>query len=109
MILLGDKVEITGIEAEDQEFMNALINDPDIEHMTAGECFPVSMHDQTAWFAEHGGDRDPLRMAVRDKTSSNIIGMIYIDTINYKNQSCSTGIKLGGAHFTDAVKWLSKC
>ena len=36
MILLGDKVKITGIEAEDQGFMNELINDPDIEHMTAG-------------------------------------------------------------------------
>lgn len=99
MILLGNKVKITGIEAEDQGFMNELINDPDIEHMTVGECFPVSMHAQNTWFAAHGGDRDPLRLAIRNRTSSDILGMIYIDNINYKNQSCSTGIKLAGGTF----------
>ena len=64
--------------------------------MTAGECFPVSMHAQNIWFAAHGGDRDPLRLAIRDRMSSDILGMIYIDNINYKNQSCNTGIKLAG-------------
>lgn len=96
MILYGEKVKITGIEAADQPFLNELINDPAIEHMTAGECFPVSMSAQNAWFQAHGGDRDPLRLAVRDKTTDELLGMIYVDEIDNKNRKCSTGIKLGG-------------
>ena len=103
---------MTGLELEDQTFLNDLMNDPLIEHMTAGEYFPVSKYSQNSWFQKHGNSSDPCRLAIRDKESGVIAGMIYIDNIDGKNRRCQTGIKLaenfrGKGYATDAV--ISLC
>ena len=65
MIIYGLKIKLTGLELEDQLFLNDLMNDPLIEHMTAGECFPVSKYSQNSWFQKHGNSSDPCRLAKR--------------------------------------------
>ena len=113
MNIYGKQIVISGIEEADQPFLNSLINDPEIEHMTAGECFPVSLASQSAWFQAHKGDSDPRRFAIRKINNNEIVGMIYISQIDLKNQKCSTGIKIGGmyrgkGYALDAVKALLK-
>ena len=108
MIIYGDKVKLTGLELEDQQFLNDLINDPEIEHMTAGECSPVSRYSQNSWSQKHGNGSDPCRSTIREKESNSIVGLIYIDNIDGKNRRCQTGIKLatkyrGKGYATDAV------
>lgn len=98
MNIYGEKTVITGLEETDQPFLNSLINDPSIEHMTAGESFPVSLACQEAWFHAHKGDCDPRRFAIRKIDNNEIVGMIYISQIDLKNQKCGTGIKIGGGY-----------
>ena len=96
MNIYGKLTKITGLEQADQTFLNDLINDPEIEHMTAGGTFPISQTNQEAWFQAHKNDVDLLRFAIRRLSDSQIVGMIYISQVDFKNQKCSTGIKIGG-------------
>lgn len=111
MNIYGKLTKITGLEQADQTFLNDLINDPEIEHMTAGGTFPISQTNQEAWFQAHKNDVDPLRFAIRRLSDSQIVGMIYISQVDFKNQKCSTGIKIGGGYrgngyAYDAIKAL---
>lgn len=88
MIIYGLKIKLTGLGLEDKPFLNDFMNDPLIEHMTARECFPVSKYSQNSWFQKHGNSSDLCRLAMRDKESGIIVGMIYVDNIDGKNSKC---------------------
>lgn len=62
-----------------------MINDPDIEHMTLGSCFPVSLDLQKE-----------LRCMIEVKNEVTI-GMVIVNNIDWRNRTAVLGYKTKAA------------
>lgn len=90
MNLVGKKVTLRPIEAEDLEMLRELTNDPDFEKMIVGWSFPVSKKDQEEWFAKATNGLDRLRYTIVTE-EDGAVGMIGLKDIDWKNGT-ATGL-----------------
>lgn len=94
MILYGKSVKLTGIEETDQIVLNQLMNDPTAEKGIESSFWPVSMAQQEQWFHSSFGNTDCRRLAIRKLDNDDILGIVSVYKIDWKNRKFGTGIKL---------------
>lgn len=85
MIIDANSVILRAIEEKDLPLLQDMINDPNIEHMTGGYCFPVSSDRQKRWFINYDQQKD-LRCMIEIKGGATI-GMIMLTDIDWKNRT----------------------
>lgn len=86
MNLVGKKVVLRPVEAEDLEMLRELTNDPDFEKMIVGWSFPVSKKDQEEWFSNAKNGLSRLRYTI-ETAEDGAVGMIGLRDIDWKNGS----------------------
>lgn len=85
MIINANSVILRAIEEKDMNFLQEMINDPEIEQMTGGYSFPVSADRQKRWFDNYDQQKD-LRCMIEIKNGKTI-GMIMLTDIDWKNRT----------------------
>ena len=92
MILKGRFVTLRAIEERDLDMLRDLVNDPEIERAVCGWSFPVSSHQQRAWFEEISHDKGTLRLVI--DVDNEGVGFIGIRDFDWKNRTCFPMLKL---------------
>lgn len=92
MIIDAHNVILRAIEESDLPFLQRMINDPQIERMTVGGCFPVSADRQKRWFEQYDQQKE-LRVMIQIKNGATI-GMLTLSQIDWKNRTASWGSKI---------------
>lgn len=95
MIIDAHSVVLRAIEEKDLPFLQDMINDPDIEHMTLGGCFPVSRDRQRRWFESY--DQQKEFRCMIDVKNGATIGMVIVNEIDWKNRTAALGYKTKAA------------
>jgi RimJ/RimL family protein N-acetyltransferase len=115
MNILGKKVYLRAMEPEDMEAFRSMINDPDTEYMLGGWSYPVSTRQQMDWYENAIKGRNDLRWAVADIENNQLLGMVNLVDIDWKNGTAMHGIRLlqgeqyrGHGYGTDAVETLMR-
>lgn len=85
MIIDANSVILRAIEEKDLPLLQDMINDPNIEQMTGGYCFPVSFDRQKRWFENYDQQKE-LRCMIEIKGGATI-GMIMLTDIDWKNRT----------------------
>jgi RimJ/RimL family protein N-acetyltransferase len=112
MNIRGNKVLLRAIEKEDNEFLRAMINDPELEKNVVGWSFPTSKGAQEEWFNRQLSDRNNLRLII--EYDSKAVGLATLTDIDWKNRKATHGIKLFGEDIkgkgigTDTVRAIMK-
>lgn len=91
MYIKGRIVTIRGIEKEDLPLLKDLMNSVDVENMTVGHNFPISMYQEEQWFIN---EKSLNRRFIIETAKDGAIGMIILEEIDWRNRSCAIGIKL---------------
>lgn len=92
MFIDANSVILRAIEESDLPFLQDMINDPQIEYMTGGYCFPVSFDRQKRWFENYDQQKD-LRCMIEIKNGGTI-GMIMLTDIDWKNRTAQLHQKI---------------
>lgn len=92
MIIDCGNVILRAIEESDLPFLQRMINDPQIERMTVGDCFPVSADRQKRWFDQYDQQKE-LRVMIQIKNGATI-GMLILNQIDWKNRTACSGSKI---------------
>ncbi len=112
MNIIGEKIVLRALEAEDNAMLLDVINDPEIELMLGGRSFPVSQHGQNRWFESQVPTDTVLRCAISAKEAvDNALGTIILSDIDYVNGVAQVHIKLsssaqGKGYGKDAINTL---
>lgn len=88
------------MEPEDLEMLRETVNDPATEKMVEGWSFPLSRYEQMRWYERTVGDKENYRFIIEDRQTKEVLGMISLTNIDWKNREASKAIKLKN----DAVK-----
>lgn len=84
-------VLLRAIEYSDLPFLQEMINDPGIEKVTGGSCFPVSLDRQKRWFESYN-QQSELRCMIQIKEGP-VIGSITLTNIDWKNRTAELSQK----------------
>lgn len=107
MNIYGKKVYLRAMEPEDMEVFRSMTNDPQTERLLGGWSFPVSVQEQMLWYEKVVTDKQNLRFTIVVQETENVIGMLNLVNIDWKNGSAFQGIRLGKekgkGYGTDAV------
>lgn len=93
MIIKYLDVLLRAIEETDLELIREMINDPEIEKMTGGTSFPISMYQQKKWFESINNRSNELRLMIETKDKGTI-GLVALTDIDYKNGTAEFHAKL---------------
>ena len=94
MNIYGKKVYLRAMEPADMEVFRQMTNDPETERMLGGWSFPVSEKEQMQWYEKAIADKRNLRFTVVLQDSQEVIGMVNLVDIDWKNGSAFHGIRL---------------
>jgi RimJ/RimL family protein N-acetyltransferase len=86
-------ITLRAIEDSDLELILEMINDPEIEKMTGGGGFPVSMFQQKKWYETIQNKNDELRLMI-DTENHGTIGLAMLTGIDYKNGTAEFHAKI---------------
>ena len=85
MIIKNGTVLLRAIEEMDLPFLQKMLNDPEIEKLTGGGCFPVSLDRQKKWFESYDQQKE-LRCMIQI-INGTTIGCIMLTNIDWKNRT----------------------
>ena len=88
-----ENVLIRAIEAEDIPILFHMINDGQIESMTGGWSFPVSMEQQKQWYQSIQSEKNTLRCTI-DVNDLGVAGMVSFSDIDWKNRNTQIHVKI---------------
>lgn len=91
MIIDNGTIILRAIEERDLPFLQEMMNDPAIEKMTGGGCFPVSLDRQKRWFDSYN-QQEELRCMIQIK-NADTIGCIMLTNIDWKNRTAELSQK----------------
>lgn len=94
MNIIGKKIYIRALEPEDMELLRAMTNDPEIEKKIAGWSFPVARCQQLGWYDKVVNSENDKRMAIVYKDNDELLGMLNLVNIDWKNGTAYHGIRL---------------
>lgn len=112
MNLKGKKVLLRAIDKTDLEFLCTMQNDHDIEEMCGSWDYPLSMDRQYIWYDKLLNDDTQIRLIIECLETKEIIGTIYLSSIDWKNRCAFFGIKTisgstrGKGYGVDAIMTL---
>lgn len=111
MILLDDVLTLRAIEEGDAPILQAMINDPELEHSVVGWSGPVSLAEQKQWIAGLPGD-STIRYAIDN--GEGMVGTVAVSAVDWKNRTANLNIKLlraarGKGYATRAMKLVISC
>ena len=92
MLIDNGVVLLRAIEYDDLPFLQEMMNDPGIEIMTGGSCFPVSLDRQKRWFESYN-QQEELRCMIQIKNGA-AIGCIMLTNIDWKNRTAELSQKI---------------
>ena len=95
MNIYGKKVYLRAMELSDMEIYRKMTNDPNTERLLGGWSFPVSVKEQMAWYENAVVDKKNLRFTIVVQDTEEVIGMVNLVDIDWKNGSAFQGIRLG--------------
>ncbi len=114
MIIEYEDITLRAIEESDLELLREMINDPEIESMTCGYSYPVSVYQQRKWFESLANRSDELRLII-DTKEHGAIGTVMLTDIDWKNRTAESHWKIANridvrrkGYGTRAVKALIK-
>lgn len=113
MNIVGKKVTLRAIEAEDLPAIQQWSNDPEINYQLGGWHFPSSMKDQKQWFDSLNLKSNHQRFAI-DTPKDGLIGVANLVEINWKDRNAFHGLLLGNqeqrgqGYGTDTVMTIAK-
>lgn len=93
MNIIYKDITLRAIEESDLSLILEMINDPEIEQMTGGGGFPVSMYQQKKWYEAIQARKGELRLMI-DTDSHGTIGLVMLTNIDYKNGTAEFHAKL---------------
>lgn len=110
-MIKGKLVSIRPVEEADLTALKAVNDDPIVRGNVVGWGWPVSLDEQSAWFARQGSSESTQRWVVVDGEDA-VIGLTGLWDIDLHNRNALTALKLGGTHpdvrgrglGTDAIK-----
>lgn len=91
MIIDNGVVVLRAIEESDLPFLQEMMNDPGIEKLTGGSCFPVSFDRQKRWFESYDQQAE-LRCMIQIKGGATI-GCIMLTNIDWRNRTAELSQK----------------
>ena len=113
MIIQGDEIILRAIEAEDNELLLSLVNDPETEIMIGGYSWPISKTNQERWFEKQiDNTGNIMRCIIALKRNNQPIGTIILSDIDQKNGTAEIHIKIsnngyrGKGYGADAIKTI---
>jgi len=86
-------ITLRAIEEFDLPLVLEMINDSEIERMTGGGGFPVSIYQQKKWYEMIQGKNDELRLMI-DTADHVAVGLAMLTNIDYKNGTAELHVKL---------------
>ncbi len=114
MNIYGEKVILRAIEAEDNDMLLSLVNDPETEKNLGGASFPTSSTTQKRWFESQTQNDSVLRCVIAKKDDPKTgLGTVILSGIDRRNGVATVHIKLcenarGQGLGTDSVKAVVK-
>lgn len=114
MNIIGKKIYLRAMEAEDMELFREMTNSPDMEKKIVGWSFPVSKTQQMQWYEKSISGSNNLRFTVANIENDVTLGMVNLVDIDWKNGTATHGIRLSDKTpkkegiGTDAVMALMK-
>ncbi len=91
MILLDEQITLRAIEEGDAPILQAMINDPELEHAVVGYSRPVSLAEQQRWIRSLAGE-EGFRWAI--DTEEGMVGTAGVSAVDWKNRTANLNIKL---------------
>lgn len=95
-------VTLRPFEDRDLELLHYMINDPEIESGTVGYSYPVSLEQQKEFMKNWRNSSNGIKLMI-ELSNKKTIGMVSIESIDWKNRTCCTGYKLHAA-FEDRIR-----
>lgn len=92
-IMFGCAV-LRAIERTDAELLAHMMNHPDIDGMTVGSHYAVSMAHQEEWIRAFCNNDREMRWMIQ-LSNKTVLGMISLTGIDWVNRNASVGIKTG--------------
>lgn len=109
-----EDIILRAIEESDLELLKNMMNDPEIENMTAGFSFPVSSFQQKKWYEGLNNKANEIRLII-DTEANGAIGVVMLTNIDWKNRIAQFHSKItsedsirGKGYGTKATKALIK-
>jgi RimJ/RimL family protein N-acetyltransferase len=114
MNYIYNDITLRAIEESDLELIREMMNDPEIENMTGGYSFPISVYQQKKWFEGLLNNNKELRTVIETK-EHGAIGLVMLTDIDWKNRTAQFHSKIatsknlrGKGYGTVATKALLK-
>lgn len=97
MNIIGKKIYLRAMEPEDMEVLREMINDPVMERKIEGWSFPVSRKQQMNWYENSITSQSNLKFSIVSRSSEQLLGMLNLVDIDWKNGVAQHGIRLSNA------------
>ncbi len=102
MNLIGRKVTLRAIEERDLEFLQNLMNDPEISASVVGTAYPVSAVHQEHWYQKIVDDDRTLRLIIETQ-KDGVVGTVIMGDFDWISRVAhSTGIKMDTSRVTES-------
>jgi RimJ/RimL family protein N-acetyltransferase len=93
MNILFENITLRAIEYDDLPLLHQMINDRQIEQMTGGWSFPVSLEQQKQWYDSLKNERHIVRCII-DVDGLGSVGTVVLSDIDWKNRNAQIHIKI---------------
>ncbi len=93
MVIKYGCVKLRAVEKTDFEMLLSLINSPEIESKTVGWHFPISRITQEHWMENFQNSDQSIKLII-ELENSEIIGLIMLENLDWKNRSATIGCKI---------------
>ncbi len=93
-MLIGDRVQLRGIERADLPTFVRWMNDPAIRGLIARSS-PLSMAEEERWFDALLKSTTDVVFAIQTGSPARMIGSCGLHKIDWKNRNCAVGIVIG--------------
>lgn len=94
MSILGKRIVLRAIEAEDLPLLHEWSNDPEVAHGLGDVNFPSSFRQQEQWFERMQSDKHTIRLAIQVKDGP-LIGYTGFWSIHWRDRRAEHGIVIG--------------
>lgn len=97
--IVGEKIYLRALEAEDVKNYYHWLNDPEVTKYTSHGIFPVTREEEEKWYSEVAKSKNTIVLAIVDKKTDTHIGNCTIQNINWTNRHAEYAVIIGEKKF----------